>query len=414
MKLNTAGFLRRCQHPLLLALGCQPLLWVLLCNLMYPLRFTGSLMLGLTVLLSWGCLLLPGKRRLPAGAAGALLLLAAGGFLLPLSEHLALLLVPALCIALLLGSLPFAGWSKERELPIGWHCACIGTHALMQLLLFGAERTGNTTYNGLQTPLVVSFLCCAVLTLLGMNRASLRAAAQSRSKVPLLMRRQNLVMTIAGLVLGVLIAAIPAIAKALNALWDGLLQGLAYLVGLLMLLMPEGTVAGGGAPATESGAGLGETVAPSAFAQMLEKVLMMIALAAAVVCVSLLLYFLGKRLWRLFRHLWAKTLRYGSAASADYEDEITDTRAASNMEQSSLLTHLRRFVPEDERSMTPAQRVRSRYRRMKRRHADWPKASTARETLPREAAVLYEQARYSGQPLTAGDAEQFRKETKGL
>lgn len=414
MKLNTAGFRTRCQHPLLLALGCQPLLWVLLCNIAFPLRFAGSLMLGLTVLLSWGCLLLPGKHRLLAGAASALLLLFAGVCLFPLSEGMALLLVPAVCIALLLGSLPFAGWPKEQELPIGWHFACMGAHALVQLLLTGADKIGKTTYNGLQPPLVVSFLCCTVLTLLCMNRASLRAAAQSRSSVPLLMRRQNLVITMAILVLGVLIAAIPTIAKGLNFIWDKLLHILARLISLLTLLMPEGTVAGSGAPAAESSTGLGETAAPSAFALLMEKVMMITAFAVVVVGASLLLYFLGKQLWRLVKQLWARTLRYGSAASADYEDEITDTRAASDAEQSSLLTHLRRFVPEDERNMTPAQRVRSRYRRIKRRHDDWSDASTARETLPQEAAALYEQARYSGQPLTAEDAERFRQDTKGL
>ncbi len=413
MKLN--GFLTKCQHPMVLCLGCLPLTWMLLCNVAPHLLLRGSLLPLLTLLFSWLCLIVPGKRRLVAGLAGAALLMAAGSALLPLSEDAALLPIPLLCIAVLLGSLPIAGYPRGWELPTGWHVAAIGAHAVMQALVSITKRTGQPTYNGMQTPLTVSFLICAALAVLALNRDSLEAASQSRRTVPLLMRRQNVVLTLAMLAVGTCIAAIPAIGQAIGTLWTWFKQAMGFLVGLLTLLMSDSeAVSGGSAPAESGALDAGEAVPPSAFAQLMEKVMAIVALMLLAIAAFFLLRALGKQLWRLLKLLWQRLGRYGNAVSEDYEDEITDTRDEDGVERERLLTRLRRFAPEDEKGQTPAQRVRSRYRRLKRRHRSWTSASTARETLPQDAAALYEQARYSGQPLTEADAERFHEGTKRL
>ena len=103
---------------------------------------------------------------------------------------------------------------------------------------------------------------------------------------------------------------------------------------------------------------------------------------------------------------------YSAAVSEDYEDEVTSTRE-DDAERESMLSRLRRFAPEDERGLDATQRVRSRYRGLKRRK-QWETSSTARETLPEEAASLYERARYSGETLSEEEAERFRNVTKKL
>jgi hypothetical protein len=118
---------------------------------------------------------------------------------------------------------------------------------------------------------------------------------------------------------------------------------------------------------------------------------------------------------RLFGLLWQKLSRYGNAAVKDYEDEVTDTRDDGEYRSTGLMQRLRtRLARADESRMTPAQRVRYRYLRLRNRHSDWLPAHTARETLPPEAACLYERARYGGQALSDAEAEQFREETRRL
>ncbi len=415
MKLNTTAFRVKMQHPLLLGLGTLPLTWMLLCNLAPHLLPQGSLLPVLTVPLAWLCLLLPGRKRLLAGAAGSGLLLAAGAALLLPTGGVLSLAVPLLCIAVLLASLPIGGWPRQKELPVVWHAAVLGTHLLMQLLLFGANKMRLTTYVGMQTPLTVSFLACAALMVLALNRSSLESAAQSRRTVPLLMRRQNTVLTLALLAAAAAIAAIPAIVQALGTVWNWLMRGVAFLAGLLMMLMPGGgSGSGGGGAADEIAVSAGESAPPSAFALLMEKLIALTAVVILAVAFLLLARALGKRLWKLLRHLWRGMGRYGAAASEDYEDEITDTRDEPDTEREGLLARLRRITPADEKALTPAQRVRSRYRRLKRRHGDWSRANTARETLPPEAATLYERARYSGKPLTEEDADRFREGTRKL
>ncbi len=410
MKLNRTDFFRKAQLVLTFALSALPLSMILLANADRNLLYMAQVYAAALFLLGGLCILLPGRLRIPAGVLGAAAL-AALGTLLPVGEHYVLALLPVLHIVLLFALLPIAGWDRARELNPVWPTAGVLAHLLMQLLVTGARKLGEPTYDGLQLPLILSFLTLGVLCLLALNRSSLESASQSRRRVPLLMKRQNIVLTLLFALLGVGLAAIPAIGTLLGKAWNLLMQVIAFAAGLLSALLPQGGGQGGApAPAGDVQLGLGEAAPPSAFALFMETVIRILALVLLIAALIAAAWFLGKRLLRLMRFLWGRLGRYGSAAGEDYEDEITDTRDEPDTDRQSLLTRLRRLAPE-EKSADPVQRVRNRYRRLMRRRG-WAASSTARETLPKSAARLYEQARYSGQPLSAKDADKFEEQTR--
>lgn len=412
MKLNTTDFRRKLQHPLLLAFLSVPVL-LILCLTTAPEVLPQVWLLPVAyVLLGWGCILLPGKTRLIGGIVSIALMIALSAALLGPAGEITLAFLPLMYIVLLFFTLPIGGWPRGRELALGWHVGGVCTHVLLQFMINMARRGGVDTYEPGQTPLLVSFLCFAVLVLLALNRASLDSAAQSRRTVPLLMRRQNIVITLALLVIGVAVAAIPAIGSALDVVWDWFLQVVALIAGFIVTLMPQKSGGGsGGAAPGDMDMGFGEVAAPSQFALIMEKVIGIVALIVVIVLLIFALRALGKKLVKLLRYLWGRLGQYSASVGEDYEDEITSTRDESDTEREGLLSRLRRYAPAEEKGLTPTERVRSRYRRMKQRR-DWGRASTARETLPEEAAILYERARYSGEALTEDEANRFHERTK--
>lgn len=411
MKLNTNGFRIKCQHPLTLALAFFPLGWLLVKGQESAVQYV-YLFPAAYVLLAWLCLLIPGKRRLLAGFLGAAALAGLGAS--TLAHGAVLLLFPALYIFLLFMTLPIGGWDHRRELNIAWQVIGLLTHLLMQLLIDGSRRLGEDVYGAAATPVLVSFLLFGALTVLAFNRASLESASMSRRTVPLIMRRANVVISIGLLILGVLIAAIPAIGGVLAQLWDWIVQILLIIGTFLSSIMPQNQQSGGGgAPADDGPIVTGAAQETSALALFLEKVMGVFALVAVVGLLLLFLWVIGKKLIRLAKHLWSRWGQYSAMAGEDYEDEITSTRDESDVEREGLLSRLRRIVPEDEKAATPGERIRSRYKRLKRRR-DWSSASTARETLPAHAATLYERVRYGGEALTDAEAEAFREGTKKI
>lgn len=414
MKWNTTDFLRKAQHPLLVAAGSIPLGVLLVMSAAPELLWRMLAFPAAFVLLSWGCILLPGRKRLAAGAAGAALLVALGFLLLPAPGKLSLLILPALYAGLLLAMLPVGGWPRGQELPVGWPAVGVLAHVAAQIFVNVARRNASPLY-GPAEPLLGAFLLLAALVVLALNRASLDSAAMSRRTVPTLIRRQNIILTLGLLALAVAIAAIPAIGSALERLWELLMRGVALAAAMLAALFPRSESAGGApAAAGEASFDLGETQGPSELALLLEKIIGW----AAVVILVIALFFAGrallKKLLRLLKYLWGRMGQYAALAVEDYEDEITSTRDEPDTEREGLWGRLRSAARTREKGLTPAQQVRSRYRRLRRRHAEWGRASTARETLPEGAAALYERARYSDHPVTEADAARFQEETKRI
>lgn len=411
MRLNTSDFLRKAQHPLLLGLGSLPLSMLLTLSFApETFRFAWCFPAAY-VLLSWACLVIPGKKRVAAGVISAILLVALCGLLLPLTQNFGLILMPFMYVVLMFLTLPIGGWPYNQELQMGWHVGGAVTHVLLQMLVNGSQLMQNGVYTPAETPVLCSFLAYAVLVLLALNRASLDSASQSRRKVPLLMKRQNILFTMVLLVIGVLLAAIPAIGAALDTVWDFILRGIALVMEFLALFMPASSGGGGGAGGGMEDMGFGEAAPPSNLALLLEKILTVLTVLIVVIALALLLRILWKKLKAGLKLLWARMMQYGSAASEDYEDEITSTRDEEGTEREGLLSRLRRRNVGDEKGGTPTERVRMRYKKLKRRN-EWSAASTARETLPDEAAALYERARYGGETLTEEEAGRFREGTR--
>ena len=411
MRLNTSDFLRKAQHPLLLGLGSLPLSMLLTLSFSQEtFRFSWCFPAAY-VLLSWACLVIPGKKRVAAGVISAILLVALCGLLLPLTQNFGLILMPFMYVVLMFLTLPIGGWPYNQELQMGWHVGGAVTHVLLQMLVNGSQLMQNGVYTPAETPVLCSFLAYAVLVLLALNRASLDSASQSRRKVPLLMKRQNILFTMVLLVIGVLLAAIPAIGAALDTVWDFILRGIALVMEFLALFMPASSGGGGGAGGGMEDMGFGEAAPPSNLALLLEKILTVLTVLIVVIALALLLRVLWKKLKAGLKLLWARMMQYGSAASEDYEDEITSTRDEEGTEREGLLSRLRRMNVGDEKGGTPTERVRMRYKKLKRRN-EWSAASTARETLPDEAAALYERARYGGETLTEEEAGRFREGTR--
>ena len=411
MRLNTSDFLRKAQHPLLLGLGSLPLSMLLTLSFApETFRFAWCFPAAY-VLLSWACLVIPGKKRVAAGVISAILLVALCVLLLPMTKSFGLILMPLMYVVLMFLTLPIGGWPYNQELQMGWHVGGAVTHVLLQMLVNGSQLMQNGVYTPAEMPVLCSFLAYAVLVLLALNRASLDSASQSRRKVPLLMKRQNILFTMVLLVIGVLLAAIPAIGAALDTVWDFILRGIALVMEFLALFMPASSGGGGGAGGGMGDMGFGEAAPPSDLALLLEKILTVVTVLIVVIALALLLRVLWKKLKAGLKLLWARMMQYGSAASEDYEDEITSTRDEEGTEREGLLSRLRRMNVGDEKGGTPTERVRMRYKKLKRRN-EWSAASTAREKLPDEAAALYERARYGGETLTEEEAGRFREGTR--
>jgi hypothetical protein len=62
--------------------------------------------------------------------------------------------------------------------------------------------------------------------------------------------------------------------------------------------------------------------------------------------------------------------------------------------------------------MTPVQRIRYQYSVLMKKHPYWSEQSTARENLPKDAAQIYEKARYSEHDVTAEDVQRFDEQTR--
>ena len=410
MKLNTTDFRIKLQHPLVLALDFFPVvLFVLAKNAPDALQWMWGLPAAY-VLLAWICILMPGKLRLLSGLMGMAAMAALAASVYPLG--ISVILVGIYWVAMLI-ALPMGRWERGRELGLEWPVIGVVSHVLIQLLINGAQKLGDTSFDSCEGWLVVSFLALAVLVVLSLNRQSLSVASQSRQSIPLLMRRQNLVLVLAVLVIGVLVALIPALGQALSFLWDKLMQLILLIGTFLSAIMPQQKSGGGAAGGDDSEQLImGAAAETSRLAIIMEKIMTVVTVIIMIVGAIFIMKMLWKRLKKLMRYLWEKLSMYSAAVSEDYEDEVTST-CEDDAERESMLSRLRRFAPEDERGLDATQRVRCRYRGLKRRK-QWETSSTARETLPEEAASLYERARYSGETLSEEEAERFRNVTKKL
>lgn len=413
MKPNFSGFAHRAQRVLLLACATAPAAAIAAAGADAAFLTRIALFPPAYALLALLCLPLGGRLRLPLGLCAAAAMAGAGVVSLLAAGNVVVLLVPVGYAALLLSSLPMAAWPRERELFPAWYVVGLVLHALAQMMCGVARRMGRMhALLAAQPWLLLGFVLFLLLSTLSLNRIALHYATLGRQRLPLTVRVKNRLLIVGFLALALLIACAPGVAAAITAAWKTLLALIATAVRWLMALFAsrETSGGGGGGGGFDLSGGL-EEAEPGLLALLLERLLLALALVAAVLLAALLLRLLWRRLRALLRALADRLARFAAAAGEDYVDEITDTRE-DGAERSALRRMRGRIDWTDDRRLPPAARIRRRYLRLRLRHSDWRGSQTARETLPDDAAELYERARYSAHEVSSADAEAFKDRIK--
>ena len=417
MKLNKLGFARKWQHPLLLFSGVLPVAVMLGVHNMPGREYVPMLPLILYLFLGWLCLILPGEKRLAMGMVCCVGLVVVSHFLLPWWEHRALLLVPLAAVVMMGLTLPMPGWEFGREVPIAINIGFVLLHAFA--LAEGQWDNSGVDYGWTLWVLYGNFVLFCTLAMFAMNRSSLKSAAVTGQKPPESMRRKNRILSVGMLVLTFGIGCLPAVIDGVTFAFKFVGKKIVgFILWLGNLLMggdaPAGTGEGGGGGIEPA---LQEIAQESAFAKMVEKVMIVIALLGAAAFLFLLLRAVWRKLRELLRYLLERLKKYAAASGEDYQDEITDTRDLGELNEMlrSFADRFRRKVDPlkgiDENALAPRERVRFRYRKLWQRHPEWADGKTARENLPgASAADIYDRARYSDHEITAEDAEQFARQ----
>lgn len=406
------SWLRRCLLPLLMLTSFLPLMLLWLCTAAPDSFGEVAMLFAAYVLASAVCVRLPGAFRLLGMLLGGGALMVLGCVLLPVRAHPLLLLLPGALTVLLLACVPFAVRPSLSEMPGAFPFIGIGVHFLAQFLYGYFSADGTSVYVPIAPALTASLIGYVLLFLLTMNCISLDNATFLRHRLPPGMRMVNTLLTVGFLAVSLIVALLPAVARTLTALWQGLTVTVARFFAFLLSLLPipedmgaeVQTAAEEQLIAEES---IEHSGAVAAFIEKLAAIFTILLLAAALLFI---LHLLWQQLRRFFRYLKRRLREYAQSAGAEYDDEITDTRE-EDIQRQTLRARLRmhRNLPHD---ATPAARIRFTYAQMLRRHPEWAKSATARETLYDDAAALYERARYSAHPVTEEDARRFAREAK--
>lgn len=411
MKALSALSLALCFAPVAVLLGRSVLPD---CSLMWYLPLFFALL--------WGVFgyMLPQRARLPFALVGCSLLTAGCAALLhSLPWQALLLLVPCWVFLLLLP--PAYARPIWDEWPLGLWVAGAIFH------LTGVLLSSREAFSGTAAPLSAACAAFAFLLLLTINRHNLFASMHGSQKAPASLRRRNLALVVVVFALALLAACWQTLSVWLggivHAVWEAVKQGIAWLLSLFYREQEaaHGPMGGG----SMDFSAFGEAAEPSAFAQFMEKVMMVIAAILLIILAFFVCRFLFRRLRSLLHRLLAFLRRYADSSAVDYVDEAESTLHLDEKVQSfkdqikQRLTRAKRPAPWQE--LDGRGRVRRLYQQYLRRHPD-VQGLTAREALHQadelstEKAdaftVLYNQARYSDHPITAQEADQLRERLK--
>lgn len=408
MKLNFNDFSRKCQFPVMLSMGCMPVLLLILAHYRPDCIGMTFVLAGIYTAMAWLCTVIPGKVRVPVGSVLAVALVIIGALLLPVKETAAMWVISAAFAVMLLAGLQTAGWNQQQELHPLAGALCLIAHLVAQMLVNAEKNQKAPMYTPIVPALTVSFLIFAAFALLSLNRISLNSAVNGRQSVPTSMRRKNRLMTAGVMALTLLIAALPKVIRAIEKAWEWLMTAVILLIHFLLSLLPgsEGTNGQGGGNPLEGLAG--ETREQGLFAKIMEIVMLVLAVIIIAIGVFFALRIIWRKLKILARYLWKRLNEYMVASSEDYVDEIADTRDSAQTERA--LNRIRRRMQRkrvDESALSPKERIRYRYLMHWLKHPEWTPERTARENLSESAAQLYERARYSSHEVTQRDAEAF-------
>ena len=398
-------WLRKCQFPIILALGSYPATIVLAfffapALMPYTWIFPVAMAVSAVILL-----LLPGKLRVALGICGAVaMILLCFVKLDGQMRNVALTFVPIYSV-MLLWCLFLPSWDFRREIPAGWLGACLVCGMIGCFFAWAEPQLAAYDFR-----IRACFIGFVFLSLLSLNRGSINLAMGLSQGCPVSMRRKNQLLTIGIFAIAALISLIPW----LFDIFENLLRYIVLLIAWIeKLLTKKESDIEETAVAVETTENWMDTVLDGTKTHRTSEEFLVIVGVIAVIVAGLLFYFAGRRLIEVVRNairLLGKLLVTATATNQnDFIDEITDTR--DDAVQAAVKKKRReRILPP--RNMTPNQKIRYRYQRLLSKHPEWKRNYTARDTLSEDAAKLYERARYSEHTITGEEAAHFQKKTK--
>jgi len=401
MRMDRNERIRKMQLQLAVAMAVYPLHWLVAAWLdssrigtvwLFP---AGAMVVGILALR------IPGKIR-PVFGIGVCLLILSGTVLTDsVAGRWAWLLGAVLSSIQILWCLPFAANDSKTELPGYWISVGIASHVTTQVLLLTDWADGLPGWM-----LRLSFFCYVLLVMLSVNRQSLVEASGKRKAVPAGLKQRNTLLVLALFGISLLGGFLPS---AIGIVKDTIVDVLQWAGALIEKLFSK--IAGEAGDTTQQIAPELPPVAQEVgemrqLPPILETIILYIGAAISVVFLAMILFRIGKKVFRFVRESWDLFGRFLSAASEDYVDEVTDIRDTGSVEQLSRRKR-RRIRYKEDPSMSPSEQVRRRYQYLKHDHSDWVPGATAREKLPVQAARIYEQARYSERNISSEDARVF-------
>lgn len=412
--MNIRELLRKTQLLLIIACGTYPVLMILLERYAPELLPSGWLYAAAYLVLSLAGIQIKGRFRLISGVAMSACIVAVSLLLAPEGTAVGACAAAALCSGLLLWSLQMGGWSNKQEIAVLWIAAGVLCQLVGQIAVHVDRVDGGRELAPYSSQVLLSLFGFALLTMLSMNRNGLNVASGKRQNVPEIMQHKNALLTIAMFALALLAALLPSVMSGMS---EVLKQGLLWLIRLMERLFPkvpptqleDGITSAEGPGQVGAGVDPGFTLNP-----IVEKIALLVGSILSVLMLLFLLYQIFKFLRSGVQKFITGFGRFTSSVGEDYIDEVTDTREDLTPEKLEKKRAAPRLTFLEPRNLSPSERIRYRYLRLMRKHPEWDAGSTARETLPEKMAVLYEQARYSDQPVREEDASAFTEGIKGL
>ena len=396
-------FFRKLQLFLLLALGTYPV-FALICVFFAP-QMVGYIWPFSAAFVAAGCLLLllPKKARFVAFFLGCIAFLLPACFAVP--DARAIMLFCGLChCGLLLWHLQIRSWGGGQEISGGWMALWLGALITGYVLSYQVQLLAPAA------PILrVGLFVYVFLGLCSLNRSSLYLASGGKNCITDRMRRTNLLLVVGMFVLAVvaalfssasgIFAAIYAFIQSLRGRGEMNLEETTEFIETVMT-----TVATEATAAVGSGGGaVGTTEALEELPPVINPPNWIIAFY--VLCVAAGALFV---LVAIFAKWVNKPDKKKKAVRPDIADEITSIRKSDKEGQ-----HIKKEKAEQIPGwLSPAKRIRRRYKALLDKNPHWRKSSTARENLREDAAQIYEKTRYSSHTITKQDAEDFKNKTK--
>lgn len=322
-----------------------------------------------------------------------------------------LFLVPMMYGIAALAELPLNADKRAFQIRlITYGIVGIALHLVAQVFRYTSTVSGNPVLEPVAPWLLAGFFLFIFNGIVMLNRANLALISQGRLFANTLMKRRNLLLTLAVLAIALATACIPAVVAAVSKLFQWLFVALLALLSLLGNLgkTPENSPL----PSVDSGENIfGEAGAEAVQPEWLEILIAVLSLLVLVTAVVFGVYFLSRKLMTLLRYLDKKLRSYLTSVTEDYIDEISDTRDDPDRVQRRAQKG-RALSPLELSRLSPNQRIRYRYRQLMRKNPQWAKGSTPRENLSDAAASVYEAVRYGEQTANDADAQRFAEETR--